>query len=364
MANQKAKLTKRVVEAAKPAEKDFIIWDSELAGFGCKVTPKGRKTYFTYYRTKGGQQRRPAIGVHGVLTADEARKEAQRGLREASLGGDPSAATQSQRNQRTFADFADEYMERHANVKKKVRSADEDRRNLENHLKPKFGKKKIGDIQRADVARFHHDMREKPGAANRCIALLSKMFNLAKLWGYRPDNSNPTRHIEKYKENKIERFLSAKELSRLGKALKEGEELETEKPPAIAAIRLLIFTGCRKEEVLTLKWDYIDFENSCLRLPDSKTGAKIVYLNQPAIDVLKSTTKVKDNPYVITGQVSKSHLVNISKPWLRIRKKAKLPDLRLHDLRHSFASIGANAGLGLPLVGALLGHKETNTTQR
>lgn len=364
MGNRKTKLTKREVEAARPGSDDYILWDTDLKGFGCKVTPLGRKSYFVFYRNKAGEQRRPSIGVHGVLTAEQARDKATEILREASLGGDPSAENRARKEQSTFAQFAEEYLLRHATPRKKPRSVEEDRRNLNRHILPRLGSRKLGEIGRANIVKLHHDMSDTPGAANRCIALLSKMFNLAELWGYRPDHSNPCRHVEKYKERKIERYLSLPELERLGKTLREAQKLKTEPRTALDAIRLLLFTGCRRDEVLSLKWDYVDLDARCLRLPDSKTGAKAVYLNDAAVEVLESIKKFPDNPYVFPGVKPGQHWINISKPWLRLRVKAKIPDVRIHDLRHSFASIGASAGLGLPIIGALLGHKEVSTTQR
>ena len=207
-------------------------------------------------------------------------------------------------------------------------------------------------------------MRATPGAANRTLALLSKMFNLAEKWGLRPDGSNPCRHIEKYPERRIDRFLSNAELADLGKVLAEDEYGRTELPSSIAAIRLLLFTGCRLSEILTLRWEHVDFENQYLRLPESKTGPKLVYLSPPALDLLSDLKREDDNPFVILGRKPGTHQVNLRKPWGRIRKKAGLEDVRIHDLRHSFASMAVAGGLSLPVIGALLGHSQPATTAR
>ena len=364
MAYQKLKLTKRAVEAIEPESKDLLVWDADLPGFGLRVTPKGRRSYIVAYRTNTGQQRRPTLGQHGVLTTDEARAEARRMLRAVSLGGDPVGEEKAAKGGITMAGFSKEFLEKHAFVKKKARSADGDRRNLENHVLPRLGSKPVISIERKDIAKLHHDMRETPGAANRVVALLSKMFNLAEQWGYRPDNSNPCRHIEKYKERKIERYLTGEELGRLGAALRSAETENDFAPSALAAIRLLMFTGCRKEEILSLEWRFVDLESRCLRLPDSKTGAKVVYLNEAALAVLESVERQADNPYIIVGNKPGTRLVSLKRPWEHIRNAADISDVRIHDLRHCFASIGAASGLGLPIVGALLGHKDTSTTQR
>jgi integrase len=195
------------------------------------------------------------------------------------------------------------------------------------------------------------------------LSVLSKALNLAELWGYRPNHSNPCLHIKKYGENKRERFLNQEEMNQLMKVLDE-EEQSNENPWHLHAIRLLLLTGCRLSEILTLKWDEVDFDNQCLRLRDSKTGKKPVYLSTPAVDLLKRIPQEMGNSFVICGGKEGAHLVNLQKPWRRIRAKVGLDDVRIHDLRHTFASIAASNGLSLPIIGALLGHKQTQTTAR
>lgn len=232
------------------------------------------------------------------------------------------------------------------------------------HILPTLGTKKAVAVTRTDISKLHHAMRSTPGAANRTLALLSKMMNLAEKWGVRPDGTNPCRHVERNPERKMERFLSADELNRLGAALAEAEHTRTELPNVIAAIRLLIFTGMRLNEALTLRWEHVDLERSCLHLPDSKTGAKAIYLSAPALEVLTRIDRQEGSPWVIAGARSGAHLVNLRKPWHRIRQRASLDDVRLHDLRHSFASIAAGLGEGLPMIGRLLGHTQAATTYR
>jgi integrase len=359
------KFTEKLVEALEgEAGKESFFWDTEQPGLGMRITAKGRKSYFVFYRTQDGQQRRPALGLIRDLSLKEAREMAQEYRAAACKGLDPVAARREARNALTLRQFAEIYMAEHAEKRKKPLSVAGDRGNLDNHILPRLGDTKLDRITRPDITRFHRDMSGQPSAGNRCLALLSKMFNLAEAWGYRKDGTNPCLHVERYKENKRERYLTVEELGRLGKVLAEVEGSDTERPAVVAAIRLLLFTGCRRDEILTLRWDYVDFAAGCLRLPDSKTGAKIVWLNAPALAVLRGMERHESNSWVIPGQRRGARLVNISKPWHRIRAAAKLPDLRLHDLRHSFASMGANAGLGLPLLGALLGHKDSGTTAR
>jgi len=196
------------------------------------------------------------------------------------------------------------------------------------------------------------------------LAVLSKLFNWAERHGHRPDGSNPCRHVEKFKEEKRERFLSGSEMSRLGYILARAEREGSEMPSVIHAIRLLIFSGARLSEILTLKWNEVDLERGCLTLSDSKTGAKVIHLNAPALELLASIERIDGNPYVVVGRKIGAHLVNLEKPWRHIRSAAGLEDIRLHDLRHSFASVGAAAGYGLPVIGALLGHTQAATTHR
>lgn len=359
----KAKITKRSIENVEPGARDQFIWDTELKGFGCKITPKGARVYVVQYWL-GGRARRYTLGRHGEgMTPDQARKKAVsvRGL--VADGADPAATRAEDRATSTLAEFAERYLTEHAAVKKKPLSEAADKCNLRNHILPAFGRLKLTDITRADVARFHQAMKDKPGAANRCLALLSKMFNLAEKWGLRPDGTNPTRHIDKYPERRIERFLSSEELARLGAVLVKAED-SGEHPSAVAAIRLLVFTGCRRNEILELQWDHVDFEIGCLRLPDSKTGAKLVPLGAPALELLAGLPKAEDNPYVLPGTTPGKHFVGLQKAWQRLRDQAELSDVRLHDLRHSFASVAAGIGESLVLIGSLLGHTDMATTAR
>jgi integrase len=186
----------------------------------------------------------------------------------------------------------------------------------------------------------------------------------AEQQGLRPDNGNPCRRIERYRENRRERFLSPEEFARLGQALDDAERAGEHGLFVVAAIRLLILTGARLSEILTLKWSYVDAHRRALILPDSKTGAKTIPLNQPALDILAALPRLDSNPYVLPGQRHGQNLINLQKPWREIRDKAGLDDVRLHDLRHSFASMGVSVGGSLPVIGRVLGHSQAQTTAR
>jgi integrase len=190
------------------------------------------------------------------------------------------------------------------------------------------------------------------------------MFTLAEMWGLRSDGSNPRKHIKKYPEEKRERFLSPAELKRVGEVLREMETEGIELPSAIAATRLLILTGCRLNEIMSLKWSYLDISACALRLPDSKTGAKVVHLGQRALDVMMKIERIEKNPWVIVGMKPGARLTDLQPFWQRVRARAGLKDARIHDLRHTFASTAVASGQGLPMIGKLLGHTQVQTTAR
>jgi integrase len=361
-----ARITKRAVDAARAASADTYIWDPELPGFGLKITPSGRKVYLVQYRLGGrrGRTRRFTIGLHGKLTPTIARTEAKRLLGEVAVGRDPAVDRDKAKADKTLGAVLARFMVEHVLPKRKASTAREYQRIAKLYVLPRLGQRLISEITRQDIGKLHHELSRKPYQANRILALLSKFFNWSEKHGFRPDGSNPCRHVEKYPEKRRERFLSEAELARLGDALRAADRDKTATPWAIAAIRLLTFTGARLGEILTLKWEYVNQEHGVLLLPDSKTGRKAVHVNAPALTVLHNTPRLEGNPYVICGEKAGQHLVNLEKPWQRIRHVAGLDDVRLHDLRHSFASVGASSGHSLVIIGKMLGHSQPATTAR
>lgn len=358
------KLTKSFIEYLKPPASGYLFeWDDELKGFGIRVTPT-RKTFVLQYRNQQGRSKRMTLGLFGHLTPAEARKHARELLGDVDKGSDVAVVKRESKQAPTMTDLAQRYMEQHAQVKKKPVSIAADERMLRLVILPALGNRKVTDVSRKDIIKLHHDQKDRPIRANRVRALLSKMFNLAEVWGLRPDASNPCRHVEKYQETKRERLLTSDELARLGHTLKQIEEDKSEFPTVVTAIRLLLLTGARVSEILTLQWDFIDLEHGLLRLPDSKTGAKVIPLGEPAITCLQSVPRLVGNPYVCHGKRPHGHLVGLQHVWQRIRRIADLEDMRLHDLRHNYASVGAAAGLGLPIIGKILGHAKSSTTER
>lgn len=360
----RAKLNKKIVDAAKyQGPGSCFYWDTETAGFGLRVYPSGRKAFVVTYRVRG-KQRFYTVGRYGELTIDDARTKAFETLARARKGEDPSGDRLASRRSPTVADLFARYMKEHARVKMKPKSARRDELAWKRHLLPRFGHRKVADIQRADVAQVHAEMASTPVMANRVRSVLSMAFNLAEVWGWRPEGSNPCRHVRRYKEQARERYLSESELRRLGSVLAEAEESWDVSRHAIAAIRLLILTGCRSIEIRTLRWEFVDFERRCLRLPESKTGRKTVQLNAGALEILETLERIDGNPFVIPGKKAGAHLYSLEWLWNRIREAAKLEDVRIHDLRHTYASYAVNAGFTLPVIGKLLGHSKTATTER
>jgi len=376
-----ARITKRTVDQLQPGS---VIWDSDPRGFGVRRQRRDIK-YVLKYRFKG-RARFYTIGLHGSpWTPDTARDEARRLLgmiHSNELPRDPAAQRDRAREEPTLATFIAKYLDEYAPGHKKPRTIAEDKRNLEKHVIPVLGKIRVGDVTHQDIARFHHSRREYPVNANRCVTTLGHVFSIAEKWGYRAANTNPCRGIDRFEEKARERRLNADELARLGDALVRAErgltEAELEQLPkgdrskretpedyrALACFRLLMFTGARLSEIVTLQWDWIKFDRKIAELPDSKTGAKVLALPAPALAIIEQLPKLKGNPHVLPGDRKGSHFSGIQKPWQRVRNLAKLPDLRLHDLRHAFASIAVDGGHSLYLIGKLLGHHQASTTER
>ncbi|MGU3493668.1 tyrosine-type recombinase/integrase [Xanthobacteraceae bacterium A53D] len=391
------KLNRRNVAGLQAGAAAAVWFDTDLKGFGLRIMPTGARSWIVEYRPGAGGRgvAKKRVKVGGPeLSPEQAREAAEKLLAAVSLGGDPAAARAAERESLSVKDMLDEYLKRHVRPKRKAATVDFYERSIRVHLVPALGSKRAGQMTRSDVAKMHTDVADKARgggrfAANRALAILSAAYGWAGLSGLVPDGFNPATRIEKFVEEARERYLTTEEIERLGAALAEAETVgipyevaeggakakhaakpENRRtvfsPHVTGAVRLLMLTGARLREILHLRWSEVDRERALLYLPDSKTGRKVVVLSGAALAVLDALPRV--GVYVIAsssaGLEDERPRTDLKKPWAAISARAGLPGLRLHDLRHTFASVGAGSGLGLPVVGALLGHSQPSTTQR
>jgi integrase len=389
------KIGKRVVDAATPEAKAYRLWDADLKGFGIKVLPSGAKTYFVWYRAGEGRaaaRREYTLARHGVMTPEQARQEAAKVLSRVRLGEDPQRSRTKARKDMTVGDLCDLYLIDGV-ATKKASTVSTDKSRIKSHIKPLLGRKPVASITSADVERFLADVggvntavARKPtrtaanaaksqdrrrrtdpaaqggkGTATRTVGLLGSILAFAMRQGLRTDN--PVRGVSRFKDRQSQRYLKTDELGRLANALAAAER-DGANTQGVTVIRLLAFTGARKSEIEGLKWSEVDLEHSCLRLEDSKTGFRIVPLGPPALVCLQAIQRLKSAIYVFPSQGGESHYVGTPRIWKRVRKAAELEGVRLHDLRHTYASFGITSGLSLPLIAAILGHKDVKTTQQ
>jgi len=415
---RQAKLTKRVVDAAPPAPvkpngspSDYILWDRDVKGFGLRVWSSGRKAYIFRYQLGGrqGTSQKLTIATHGTLTPDQAREQALRWRGDVASGRDPAnerkaarAAVRAAREGDTVADLAKRFIE-DRRAKRKESTLVEYERLVARVINPKLGAVKAADLTRDQVARFHHSLRSRPIVGNRALAVISAMFRFAEVRGLGAPNQNPTLGVERYPEHSRERMLSDQDYAALGDALRRAEReglpvpeklrgrsrgmsnkrrasltgrkrrpyRRTAPPPAVspanpfavAALRFALLTGWRIGEVVSLKWEYVNNALGLAVLPDSKTGRTNRYLGAPALELIDSLPRVKNNPYVFVG-TKQGHIRAPKRLWECVRTAAELPTLRVHDLRHGAASVGAISGFSLSVIGALLGHTDLKTTQK
>jgi integrase len=377
------KLTKRSVEAAKASSGPTFYFDTDLKGFGLKVMPSGVKSFIVEYRPGAGgrevPKRRVTLGRFGALTPEEARDLAKGMLASVHVGGDPAAEKSKARSELTVTALCDLYLSEGCDTKK-ASTLTSDRGRIERHIKPLLGRKRVSEVTRADVERFMRDVaggktatdvktkkygraivEGGKGTATRTVGLLGGIMSFAVNRRLRADN--PVRGVKRYPDRKGEKFLSPAELARIGSALVEAEKAGSN-PSGIAIIRLLAFTGARKSEITTLRKSEVDLSRGYLRLGDSKTGAKVIPIGAPAVEVLARAPQIEGNEYVFPASSGNGHFQGTEKLWRVVRASAGFPELRLHDLRHSFASTGLARGDALPVIGAILGHADVKTTNR
>lgn len=383
------KLTKRVIDAAELREQPYFIWCSELAGFGVRIFPSGSRTYYADYRNKSGGRKRMTLGAHGKLTTEEARKLALITLGDVLRGEDPAEERATRRNSMTMKQLCDKYLnaaERglimgKRGKPKKASTLGTDRGRIERHIKPLLGTKRVRDVTAADLNRFIRDiaagktatmqrtakLRGKAivkggaGTATRTAGLLGGILSFAVSEGV--IHLNPARGVKRPSDNHRQRRLTAEEYRHLGEALEAGDT-EAEIQQGLSAAWLLALTGCRLGEVVRLKWSEIDEASKCLRLADSKEGASVRPLGQPALDVLAKIARRKDCPFALPAARGEGPFGGMPGAWARIAKRAKLEDVTPHTLRHSFASVAGDLGFAESTIAALLGHAAGSITGR
>jgi integrase len=355
------KLTDRIVKALViPAKGSRIVYDQAVAGFGCRITAAGSRAFVLNYRCRAdGRERRYTIGGYPDWSTGAARDEAKRLKRAIDGGADPVGELQAKRSAPTVNDLCDRFVEDHLD-KLRPSTASDYRSRIDKILRPRLGKLKVAAVAFADIEDLHrHVTRERgPYSGNRTVALLLKLFNQAIRWQWR--SNNPAKGIERNPEHKRQRYLSGEELARFTKALAADQDQQ-----AVSVLRLLILTGARKNEVLTMRWDDLDLKAGIWVKPHTRTKQKTehrVPLSAPARIMLRDIERTSE--FVFPGHFGAAHRINIEDAWRRVRKGAKLTGFRLHDLRHSYASHLASAGIGLHIIGALLGHSEPKTTHR
>lgn len=355
------KLTRTVVGRLPPAPGPGPVYyfDQMLKGFAVRVSPTGVKAFLVQGRVNGKLQRIP-LGRFPNVSPEKARERAGAILNSMAEGKPPERV----RDKVSTGEALDQWLAVHVAHKLKPRTAEDYRRIVEQTLRPLLGARPVAEIERADLAKLHHDKSATPRRANYILATARSFFSFCEDHGYRPENSNPAKRIRHYPENRRERFLSADELARAAGAIDAAERAGVVSIFAAAGLRLCILTGARQGEIRNLTWREVDLERRMLLLEDSKTGRRPIFLNEPAMAVLASLPRVESNPHVIVGDKRGEPYQNLTRAWIKVRGSAGLADVRLHDLRHTFASFGASESLSLPILGRLLGHRVPATTAR
>ena len=366
MAVQQKTLSNRTVATLEVA-RDTVFWDRDLTGFGVRVYPTGGKVYIAQARGPDGPKR-VTVGRHDVLHADRARQRAALIIARIKAGEEPVPLPLAARlnGGPTVSDLALQYLEEHVEVRLKPKTQVRVRGVLRSHILPALGKAPLAAVERSNVIELQQKLSAHPVTANKAVKVLSHMYRLGEGWGLVPEGCNPCRSVEKFPERRRERFLTDAEFARLGQVLDEAVGSGSTSPTAAAAIRLLMLTGCRKSEILTLRWTDVDLEAGELKLADAKSGPRAVQLPPTAVRLLESLPRRKDSPWVFPGKDRDGRYSGggLDHAWQTVRARAGLEDVRLHDLRHSFASRALALGETLPVIGKLLGHSDIETTAR
>ncbi len=356
------KLTKSHIDKIayeKTGNKPDIRWDSDLPNFGIRIYPSGKKSFVLSYRNSG-RKHLMVLGQYGVFTLSQAKDIAKDVLGKLRIDSkDPLEDRYQHIKAETVNELCTQYLERYAKTHKK--SWHDDQRRINKFVIAEWGTRKAYSIKRFDITKLHNKIgKNSPYEANRVLALISKIYSQARKWGIVPDDHiNPTQDVEKFKEHKRDRWVTQQEMPKLALSINSESNVF-----ARYAIWLYLLTGARKSEILTAKWEYVDWNRMELKLQDTKSGrTHYIPLSSVAINLLQNIPRVDNNPYIIVGHKAGSHLVNIDKAWRRIRSAADIEDVRLHDLRRTVGSMLVQSGSSLPLIGEVLNHSNQATTK-
>nr|CAA71790.1 putative integrase [Cupriavidus necator] len=358
----KTKLTKSAVDAARPQAQPVELRDTLVPGFLCKVTPAGRKVFMLQYRTNAGERRKPALGLYGELTVEQARSLAQEWLAEVRRGGDPGAAKTAARKAPTVAELCVKFMEDHSKQRNKPSTQAGYEKCIKRNIVPMLGRMKVQDVTRPDIAGTMKKMAHKPADANRTFSVMRKMFNLAEVWGYRPDGTNPCRHVPMYPNGKATHLISDEEMGKLFRYLDylETDGLGLDHAVLPLAIRLQFEFAGRRSEIVTLQWDWVDLENRRVVWPDSKTGGMSKPLSEEAYRLLCTALRQDDCPHVFPSPNHPGQHLTTGEyygGWTRILKRAGVSHVGTHGIRHRSATDIANSGIPVKVGMALTAHK-------
>ena len=358
----KIKLTKTAVESAQPQAKDIELRDTVVPGFLCKITPKGRRVFMLQYRTNSGQPRKPSLGLFGELTVEQARVMAQDWLAEVRRGGDPGGAKAEARKAPTVEALCKKFMEDYSKKRNKPSTQRGYQAVIDRCIVPLIGRKKVQDVKRPDIAGLMEKLAYKPAEANNAFGVLRKMFNLAEVWGYRPDGTNPCRHVPMYPNGKATHLISDEEMGKLFRYLDylETDGLGLDHAVLPLAIRLQFEFAGRRSEIVTLQWDWVDLENRRVVWPDSKTGGMSKPLSEEAYRLLSTAPRQDGCPYVFPSPNHPGQHMTTGEyygGWTRILKRADVSHVGTHGIRHRSATDIANSGIPVKVGMALTAHK-------
>ena len=363
----RVKLTKTVVDTAQPQAEDVELRDTLVPGFLLKVTPAGRKVFMLQYRTNAGQRRKPSLGLFGELTVEQARGLAQDWLAEVRHGGDPGGQKAKSREAPTVKELCAKFMADYSETHNKKSTQDSYRFQIERRIEPAFGHMKVYEVTRVDVVALMKKMEKAPTAANRVFACVRKMFNMAEIWGYRPDGTNPCRLVPKYPEKGSTRLITDAQMRLLFAYLDRAEVEGLENPSLILAIRLQFEFAARMSEIRLLQWDWLDFENRRVVWPDSKTGDMSKPMSETTYQLLSAAPHYGSSPYICPSLLNRELPMTASayySAWRRILKRAGVPHVGTHGIRHRATTDIANSGVPVKVGMALTAHKTVTMFMR